>query len=191
MSNASRTINTFIMRDCDFVTSGDAQYIIQFGSSSTAEYSNIVFENNIFYSTEETGAAAFYLIGNGGSTPVGTLELKQNTFANVYPINRKSEPTHYNNLKSVANYVCTDNLFYLPKYDTDYGSKTSAILTVTPTANVVNNNLLYKTANNDRIRTFYTVGPYTSRTSTESNAVSSVDLANGIIIPATTAGATR
>lgn len=190
MANADRIIDTFTMDGCNFVTSGDTQYIIQLAKASTTEYPNIIFRNNIFYSTEENGHAEFYLVGNGTSTPVGNFIVDKNTFANVYPVNRNNEVKHYSNILSVTSYTCANNLFYLPLYDTTYGSKYTNVLNIEPTSHSIENNLVYKTSNTDRIRT-YKNGNYTSRTSNQEKAVSSVDLDNGIIVPATTAGATR
>ena len=190
MANADRIIDTFTMDGCNFVTSGDTQYIIQLAKASTKEYPNIIFRNNIFYSTEENGHAEFYLVGNGTSTPVGNFVVDKNTFANVYPVNRSNDVKHYSNIMSVTSYTCANNLFYLPLYDTTYGSKYTNVLNIEPTSHSIENNLVYKTSNTDRIRP-YKNGDYISRTSNQEKAISSVDLANGIIVPATTAGATR
>ena len=185
MSRADRTIDTFVMQNCDFKASGDTQYIIQFGGASTTEYANITLKNNIFYSSEMNGAKAFNVIGNGGSTPVGTLTLEQNTFANVYPA------TNYITLKSVANYTVTNNLFYLDKYNEVYGNPYTNILSCVPSAHVADNNYLYKDMNNARLK-IYNGGAYTSYTATKSVVVTGeVDLSVPTIVPATTAGATR
>ena len=192
MSNANRTFDTFNMEGCNFVTSGDTQYIIQFGSSSTSIYQNIIFRNNIFYSTEDSGARAFYLIGNGGSTPVGTLILDQNTFANVYPLNSSGTATNYIALKSVDNYQVTNNLFYLPQYDILTSNNMSYVLKIIPANISAQNNLLYKTDNNNRLRLYdHNENAYPAKTVNVQNAVTVVDLGNGIIVPATSAGATR
>lgn len=196
MNNASRAIGNFIMNQCDFVTSGDSQNIIQLGDNSTLEYSIITFTNNIFYSTSENGNSAFSLIANGTNTPISTLIIEQNTFANVYPLKYNStksayEAMPYVNVKSISNYTLKNNLFYLNKYHSAYGgSQITYVVQCTPTSSNADNNLLFKDVNNQRLQ-IYKGGSYTSYTATASNAVTSVDLANGVIVPATTAGATR
>lgn len=186
MSNSGRYIDAFNMENCDFVASGDSQKIIQFGTNSTAKYSNITFKNNIFYSASDSGAGEFYLVNNGGSTPVGNLVVEQNSFANVYPTNN-SKSTHYIVLKSVDDYICRNNLFYLPLYE---DNKYAAVLTVTPNTNSCEGNLLYKTSTATRIRVFNPSGDYVETTNVREKVVTSVNLSNGTIVPVS-AGATR
>lgn len=184
---SNTTIINMAFLNCDIKVAADTKEIIKMGVSGVV--TNLHLYNNIFFSSEENGAYSFKVVSNGSS--VENLTLNQNTFANVYPISSTGSATHYMTPTTVVYYEAKNNLFYLPLYDTLTKSM-STVLTAKPTSNDTGNNLLYKTLNNDRLRLYSTdESVYPARTSVESNAIKTVDLANGIIVPATTAGATR
>lgn len=183
-NGASRTLAEFAMYNCNIKVTKDSHIFLR----TLANYSNIDLHNNIFYSAEGD-KMDFYLI-NYSSNATENLKLTQNTFANVYNITADAKQNPYINVASVANYTLENNLFYLEHYYT-YGNPTSWILSCTPTASSINNNMLFKDINNQRLQV-YKGGAYTSYTATKSNVVTGdVDLTVPTIVPATAAGATR
>ena len=183
-NGASRTLAEFAMHNCNIAVTLDSQQFLR----TSANYSNIDLHNNIFYA-KEGDKLDFYFI-NYSSNPVDNLKLTQNTFANVYNITSEAGQNPYINVASVANYILENNLFYLERYNS-YNNPTSWILSCTPSASVVNNNMLYKDVNNQRLQV-YKGGAYTAYTATKASVVTGeVDLSVPTIVPATTAGATR
>ena len=192
MSNASRLIDTFTMSGCDFVVSGNTQSIIQFGGSSISTYNNFIFRNNIFYNETENGAAEFNIIKNGGSTPVGEIILEQNTFANVYPVTSLNKPSPYFTLKSVETYTVNDNLFYLDKYNEQYGNIGSYMLTCVPTNVNIGENMLYTDMYNQTLQVYKEGDYYIPCTITPEDVVQgTVDLTIPTIVPSAQYGARR
>ena len=179
-----RTIAEFAMYNSNIQVTLDSQVFLR----ASANYSNIDLHNNIFYA-KEGDKLDFYLI-NYTSDVIENLKLTQNTFANVYNITSAAGQNPYINVASVANYTLENNLFYLERYNL-YNNPTSWILSCTPSADVVNNNMLYKDVNNQRLQV-YKGGAYTSYTATKANVVTGeVDLTVPTIVPATATGATR
>ena len=173
-----------VMYNCNIKVTKDSHIFLR----TSANYSNIDLHNNIFYSAEGD-KMDFYLI-NYSSNATENLKLTQNTFANVYNITATASQNPYINVASVANYTLENNLFYLEYYNT-YGNPISWILSCIPTAYSINNNMLFKDVNNQRLQV-YKSGAYTSYTATKSNVVTGdVDLTVPTIVPATAAGATR
>ncbi len=180
----SRTLAEFAMYNCNIKVTKDSHIFLR----TSANYSNIDLHNNIFYSAEGD-KMDFYLI-NYSSNATENLKLTQNTFANVYNITATASQNPYINVASVANYTLENNLFYLEHYNT-YENPISWILSCIPTAYSINNNMLFKDVNNQRLQV-YKSGAYTSYTATKSNVVTGdVDLTVPTIVPATAAGATR
>lgn len=180
----SRTLAEFAMYNCNIKVTKDSHIFLR----TSANYSNIDLHNNIFYSAEGD-KMDFYLI-NYSSNATENLKLTQNTFANVYNITATASQNPYINVASVANYTLENNLFYLEYYNT-YGNPISWILSCIPTTYSINNNMLFKDVNNQRLQV-YKSGAYTSYTATKSNVVTGdVDLTVPTIVPATAAGATR
>ena len=183
-NGASRTLAEFAMHNCNIAVTLDSQQFLR----TSANYSNIDLHNNIFYAAEGD-KLDFYFI-NYSSNVVDNLKLTQNTFANVYNITSAGGQNAYINVASVANYTLENNLFYLERYNS-YNNPTSWILSCTPVASVVNNNMLYKDVNNQRLQV-YKGGAYTAYTARKTDVVTDeVDLSVPTIVPATTAGATR
>ena len=183
-NGGSRTLAEFAMYNCNIEVTKDSHIFLR----TSANYSNIDLHNNIFYSAEGD-KMDFYLI-NYSSNATENLKLTQNTFANVYNITADAKQNPYINVASVANYTLENNLFYLERYNT-YKNPTSWILSCTPTASTINNNMLFKDINNQRLQV-YKGGAYTAYTATKANVVTGeVDLSVPTIVPATTAGATR
>ena len=183
-NGTNRTLAEFAMYNCDIQVTKDSQQFLR----TSANYSNIDLHNNIFYSFEGD-KMDFYFISYKDNV-VDNLKLTQNTFANVYNITSAAVQNPYINVSSVTNYTVENNLFYLERYNT-YGNPTSWILSCTPTTSTINNNMLFKDINNQRLQV-YKSGSYTHFTVTKSNVVTGdVDLSVPTIVPATTAGATR
>jgi len=183
-NGSDRTVLEFAMHNCDIQVTGDSQVFLR----TSANYSNIDLHNNIFYSAEGD-KLDFYFINYSGNV-VDNLKLTQNTFANVYNITSVGGQNPYINVSSVGNYTLENNLFYLERYNT-YNNPTSWILSCVPAASTINNNMLFKDINNQRLQV-YKGGAYTAFTDTKANVVNGdVDLTIPTIVPATTAGATR
>lgn len=183
-NGAKRTIAEFAMYNSNIQVTLHSQVFLR----ASANYSNIDLHNNIFYAAEGD-KLDFYFI-NYSSNAVENLKLTQNTFANVYNITSAAGQNPYINVASVANYTLENNLFYLERYNS-YNNPTSWILSCTPAASVVNNNMLYKDVSNQRLQV-YKGGAYTAYTATKAEVVTGeVDLSVPTIVPATTAGATR
>ena len=183
-NGGSRTLAEFAMHNCNIAVTLDSQQFMR----TSANYSNIDLHNNIFYSAEGD-KMDFYII-NYSSDVIDNLKMTQNTFANVYNITSEAGQNPYINVASVANYTLENNLFYLERYNS-YKNPTSWILSCTPAASTVNNNMLFKDVNNQRLQV-YRGGAYTAYTATKANVVTGeVDLTVPTIVPATTAGATR
>ena len=184
-NGATRPIAEFAMYNSNIQVTLDSQVFLR----TSANYSNIDLHNNIFYA-KEGDKLDFYFI-NYSSNVVENLKLTQNTFANVYNITSAGGQNPYINVASVANYTLENNLFYLERYENLYKNPTSWILSCTPADFVVNNNMLYKDVNNQRLQVFKG-GAYTAYTATKANVVTGeVDLSVPTIVPATIAGATR
>ena len=150
---------------------------------------NCQIENNIIYSPGED-VATFKFITN---TPtINTLSFNKNTVANVFSSTTSNED--YFKVNSIATFNCFNNLFYLPNYS---DGRYLYITKVIPTSLNQADNFLHKTAStNSRMRVIYEGDPkvadvwvLTKKVADE--VVTSVDLANGIIVPATSTGATR
>ena len=148
MYNATnRTLAEFAMYNCDIQVTKDSQQFLR----TSANYSNIDLHNNIFYSSEGD-KMDFYFISYKDNV-VDNLKLTQNTFANVYNITSAAVQNPYINVSSVTNYTVENNLFYLERYNT-YGNPTSWILLCTPTTSTINNNMLFKDINNQRLQVY-------------------------------------
>ena len=78
-------------------------------------------------------------------------------------------------------------MFYVAKYS---DSVDAAIFSASPTSKTVTNNHMYKEeSDTDKLKVVDDL--YVTATTDESSLIKSKDLANGVIVPATTAGATR
>ena len=121
-----------------------------------------------------------------------TLNFNKNTVANVFSSTTSNED--YFKVGAIETFNCNNNLFYLPNYSE---GRYLYIVKVIPSNVNQTNNLLHKTAStNSRMRVIYEGNPkvadvWVTTKKIESDVVTSVDLANGVIVPATTAGATR
>ena len=147
--------------------------------------SNFDFVNNIVYSAAGTIRYQFkFIVGN---TTVTNFNLSNNTIASVFPYTYSKVAENYTKISTLDNLVCKNNLFYVAKYS---DSIDAAILSASPSTMTVSNNHMYKEeSNTDKLKVVGDI--YVSATTDEASLIKSKDLANGIIVPATTAGATR
>ena len=193
------------------VSKDNSPVIIGAGNGKEITVSTIELYNNIVYSAEGD-KFGFQIVDHAGVSAT-TLSIEKNTFANVYNYNAVADDNNegyytlsnnnkgYLNTKAVENYNVKDNLFYTPNYDryknttvkdgnTSHASASTVILSPAATKTNASNNMHLKTENNDRLKVC-TNGTALSRSSKETDIVSNVDLANGIIVSKGTYGATR
>ena len=115
------------------------------------------------------------------------MNLSNNTIATVFPYTYGKVAENYTKISQLNNLVCNNNLFYVAKYS---DSIDAAIFSATPISKVVSNNHMYKEESaTEKLKVVDNI--YVSATTDEASLIKSKDLANGIIVPATTAGATR
>lgn len=112
MLYSSKEILDFNMTDCDVrLHKGTAEKnLVQ--TSTTSTYQELVFRNNIFYSTDGD-LTGFRLFSNSNAT-IASLEFKNNTVAGVYC----KAAYGYITVKSITAGDVVSNLFYLPDYTT-------------------------------------------------------------------------
>lgn len=168
--------------NCDINVLANNKYI---ASISNKTLSNFDFVNNIVYSAAGTIRYQFkFIVGN---TTVTNLNLSNNTIASVFPYTYGKVAENYTKISKLDNLVCINNLFFAAKYS---DSVNAAIFSASPSSKTVDNNHMYKEeSSEDKLKVVDEI--YVSATTDESSLIKSKDLANGIIVPATTAGATR
>ena len=178
---AGHPMAKFGMYNCDFKVSANNKYIISI-NKAIAESE---FVNNIIYSTGKAYQFKFMV----GNPTITDLLIANNTVANVFPYTYAKAAEDYSKIGGITNFKFNNNLFYIPDYSDDV--KTS-VVNATPTNTEHANNYLYKTTSTtSKIEIVTNSDLWVSTTSTSADVVTSVDLANGVIVPATTAGATR
>ena len=172
--------------DCDIKIEAAGKVLI---NGNSQEITSCTLENNIVYSPGED-IATFKLIAN---TPnISTLNLNKNTIANIFSSTTSNED--YCKVASIETFNCNNNLFYLPSYS---DGRYLYITKIIPTNLNQADNFLHKTvSSNSRMRVIYEGNPkvadiWVTTKKIASDVVTSVDLANGVIVPATTTGATR
>lgn len=168
--------------NCDINVLANNKYI---ANISNKTLSNFDFINNIVYSAAGTIRYQFkFIVGN---TIVNNLNLSNNTIATVFPYTYGKVAENYTKISQLNNLVCNNNLFYVAKYS---DSIDATIFSATPISKVVSNNHMYKEESaTEKLKVVDNI--YVSATTDEASLIKSKDLANGIIVPATTAGATR
>lgn len=168
--------------NCDINVLANNKYI---ANISNKTLSNFDFVNNIVYSAAGTIRYQFkFIVGN---TTVTNFNLSNNTIASVFPYSYGKVAENYTKIKTLDNLVCKNNLFYVAKYS---DSIDAAILSASPSTMTVSNNHMFKEeSDTDKLKVVGDI--YVSATTDEASLIKSKDLANGIIVPATTAGATR
>lgn len=168
--------------NCDINVLANNKYI---ANISNKTLSNFDFVNNIVYSAAGTIRYQFkFIVGN---TTVTNFNLSNNTIASVFPYTYGKVAENYTKISKLDNLVCKNNLFYVAKYS---DSINAAILSASPSTMTVSNNHMYKEeSDTDKLKVVGDI--YVSATTNEASLIKSKDLANGIIVPATTAGATR
>lgn len=180
-------VTTFKAVNCDIEVSKAGKNLINCGTNIVT-ISSCTLENNIIYSPDDISS---YKILGGTKITVQNLAISHNTIANIY--SSTTSNAEYCQSLSVANYTCDNNLFYLPNYGTyeASGNRYSYVINVAPsTIESADNNILYREDNtNKRLR--YDSTNYITSTNVAANVVTTVNLGNGIIIPAGVNGATR
>ena len=168
--------------NCDINVLANNKYI---ANVSNKTLSNFDFVNNIVYSAAGTIRYQFkFIVGN---TTVTNLNVSNNTIAAVFPYTYGKVSENYTKISKLDNLVCNNNLFYVAKYS---DSVDAAIFSASPTSKTVTNNHMYKEeSDTDKLKVVDDL--YVTATTDESSLIKSKDLANGVIVPATTAGAVR
>lgn len=179
---SSADMERIAFHNCDINVLANNKYI---ANISNKTLSNFDFINNIVYSAAGTIRYQFkFIVGN---TTVTNLNLSNNTIATVFPYTYGKVAENYTRISQLNNLVCNNNLFYVAKYS---DSIDATIFSATPISKVVSNNHMYKEESaTEKLKVVDNI--YVSATTDEASLIKSKDLANGIIVPATTAGATR
>lgn len=179
---SSADMERIAFHNCDINVLANNKYI---ANISNKTLSNFDFINNIVYSAAGTIRYQFkFIVGN---TTVTNLNLSNNTIATVFPYTYGKMAENYTRISQLNNLVCNNNLFYVAKYS---DSIDATIFSATPISKVVSNNHMYKEESaTEKLKVVDNI--YVSATTDEASLIKSKDLANGIIVPATTAGATR
>ena len=179
---SSAEMERIAFHNCDINVLANNKYI---ANISNTTLSNFDFINNIVYSAAGTIRYQFkFIVGN---TTVTNLNLSNNTIATVFPYTYGKVAENYTKISQLNNLVCNNNLFYVAKYS---DSIDATIFSATPISKVVSNNHMYKEESaTEKLKVVDNI--YVSATTDEASLIKSKDLANGIIVPATTAGATR
>ena len=147
LQHNDRAIREFYMEGCNYEITSETQRVLQIGTS-TSTYGKVTFKNNIFYCASDTGVGRFYLL-HGASSTLEEIHMIQNTFAGVY--NNMQGTNHgYVDVASLNKVYITNNLFYLPLFDTKAyaNTKYTAIIkcSTLPVAGKVEKNVILKPA---------------------------------------------
>ena len=111
ITNANtRTVDTFLMHNCDVEVNADGLKVIAAGD----EIKNVEFVNNIFYSATDRKNFKLYDILSGATSNVTNFKFISNSFINVY-LNPNGLITPS---KLTGSFVNEQNLFEYPNYMT-------------------------------------------------------------------------
>ena len=132
---------------CNFNYTGRTANQVFMNTSTASSIENLIFENNIVYSTDEAGND-FRLLGlNNGTTT--NMTITNNTFVNVVNITGSGNPEYFV-CGTVTNLTCNRNIVYL---DVTNGSATF-FYSKTSMAGNCNSNYFYG-ENGSTLKTYY------------------------------------
>ena len=181
LSSNTRSIENFSMENSTFKSeSANQKYIISLGASTSQDYKNIVFKNNVFYCPE--GKVNQFGLFVGSKAGIANCVLENNTFVNL-----ETATTGMVYVDKLADISVKNNIFWT---NTD-GTGNVVIIRpqiTSPTGDICADNLLYKTMTYNW-QMFYG-GKLPFEGAEELKALTSnpfdggtFDLANGIFVP--------
>ena len=104
----TRVVGTFAMHNCDVLVTGDSFNMI----NARADYNNVEYVNNIFYSTSDRKNFKLFNVHSGYTSNVTNIVFTNNSFINVYLHGTGMiSPTTLSN-----SFVNKKNLFEYPNY---------------------------------------------------------------------------
>lgn len=149
---AERSIRNFTMQNCEYeITAANQNMVFSLQSSGgncEADFENITFDNNLFYSNSTTATSNFKLV-NGQKAGIGNLTITNNTF-----INTITQTTFYVYIDRVSNVNITRNIAWTDQtMDNNCGFLRA--LTTWPTGTTVAENIVYKGTNEKNWQIFF------------------------------------
>ena len=142
-----RSIRNFTMQNCEYeITAASQNMVFSLQSSSgncEADFENITFDNNIFYSNSTTATTNFKLV-NGQYAGIGNLTVTNNTF-----INTITSTTFYVYIDRISTVNITRNIVWTDQTMANNCGILRAVNTW-PTGNTVSENIAYRGNNTER-----------------------------------------
>ena len=142
-----RSIRNFTMQNCEYeITAASQNMVFSLQSSSgncEADFENITFDNNIFYSNSTTATTNFKLV-NGQYAGIGNLTVTNNTF-----INTITSTTFYVYIDKISTVNITRNIVWTDQTMANNCGILRAVNTW-PTGNTVSENIAYRGNNTER-----------------------------------------
>ena len=142
-----RSIRNFTMQNCEYeITAASQNMVFSLQSSSgncEADFENITFDNNIFYSNSTTATTNFKLV-NGQYAGIGNLTVTNNTF-----INTITSTTFFVYIDRISTVNITRNIVWTDQTMANNCGILRAVNTW-PTGNTVSENIAYRGNNTER-----------------------------------------
>lgn len=149
---AERSIRNFTMQNCEYeITAANQNMVFSLQASNgncEADFENITFDNNLFYSNSTTATSNFKLV-NGQKAGIGNLTITNNTF-----INTITQTTFYVYIDRVSNVNITRNIAWTDQTMANNCGFLRA-LTTWPTGTTVAENIVYKGTNEKNWQIFF------------------------------------
>ena len=144
---AERSIRNFTMQNCEYeITAANQNMVFSLQSSSgncEADFENITFDNNLFYSNSTTATTNFKLV-NGQYAGIGNLTVTNNTF-----INTITSTTFYVYIDRISTVNIARNIVWTDQTMANNCGILRAVNTW-PTGNTVSENIAYRGSNTER-----------------------------------------
>ena len=181
LSSNTRSIENFSMENSTFKSeSANQKYIISLGASTSQDYKNIVFKNNVFYCPE--GKVNQFGLFVGSKAGIANCVLENNTFVNL-----ETATTGMVYVDKLADISVKNNIFW-----TNTAGANACIIfrpvTTSPSGTTCVNNIVYKTMTFNWQMFYGGKAPFESMEQLnilEANPFDggTFDLANGIFVP--------
>ena len=181
LSSNTRSIENFSMENSTFKSeSANQKYIISLGASTSQDYKNIVFKNNVFYCPE--GKVNQFGLFVGSKAGIANCVLETNTFVNL-----ETATTGMVYVDKLADISVKNNIFW-----TNTAGANACIIfrpvTTSPSGTTCVNNIVYKTMTFNWQMFYGGKAPFESMEQLnilEANPFDggTFDLANGIFVP--------
>ena len=181
LSSNTRSIENFSMENSTFKSeSANQKYIISLGASTSQDYKNIVFKNNVFYCPE--GKVNQFGLFVGSKAGMANCVLENNTFVNL-----ETATTGMVYVDKLADISVKNNIFW-----TNTAGANACIIfrpvTTSPSGTTCVNNIVYKTMTFNWQMFYGGKAPFEGMEQLnilEANPFDggTFDLANGIFVP--------